>query len=635
MRRIRYELAFAIVVCFSLSCVHDKIQKEIKHLQDQITGAVEFSVESPRLNGIEVSVADFGASPSASGVKNVMAFEKAIAKLKEKGATKLTIPSGIYYLNDERRDQILLDSIEDLLIEGNGSELIFGEHDTSVSGSFIRICHSNRVKIQNLTLDWDWDRYPLFVIGKITEMNREKKEVEFEIEHFDVPEQLMFGGGRPWDPAINNRDGDIGFSFPGGASDVSAIRKTGDRRITLTFAKLKSLDKAFIGQYGQIYLKPQMNANAINSRDNKNLILDNLTIYSAPYLAINTYGIENFQIINSKVIPRPGSHRRFSTYGGFETHSVIRNFWIENSVMDGVQDDHIHLSNGYIGGGVERIDSQVLKCGFLQKFQTDALIYEGACLALYNQYFMEKGWSSKVVSFRWEPNTYPSRNSDGLVIVFEDPLPDNLDKDDILYNTGMFDGNFIIRNNIFKNGLCHGLYVGLANGTIEGNYFDNFGYPSLIVNTVRRWGRWFIGNPVSNVIIRNNVMKNNNTDRRDPATLFVGAGIDSAPSDYKPVPSIVVSNILIENNTVENSTWAAFATFSAHHVIVRNNQFINSNQKPSKKRFEGKGNVFVTNADHIYLINNTILNSKKAFEEGIFIEDSTTHCIQIIRHTLN
>ena len=64
--------------------------------------------------------------------------------------------------------------------------------------------------------------------------------------------------------------------------------------------------------------------------------------------------------------------------------------------------------------------------------------------------------------------------------------------------------------------------------------------------------------------------------------------------------------------------------FSAKNVVVRNNQFLNSNNLPTKARFTGWGNAFIVNCDDVVFVGNEFANKAGAYEEGLFVDDTTS-----------
>ncbi|MDO9634293.1 MAG: right-handed parallel beta-helix repeat-containing protein [Paludibacter sp.] len=595
----------------------------------KITGSVSFEVQQPILNEIIVSVADFGANPNRSAEENGAAFENAIAKLRLAGASKLVIPTGIYKIRMEKSADILLKDIHNVIIDGQGSELIFGRHHKIKHEAYITLENCHTVVVKDLTLDWDWADFPIFAIARVINIDKNARTVEFQTTTPEIPDEkpLQMGVNREWDPAINNRNPGKGFIFPPKAHHEK-LEKTAPDRIVLTVSDTRYIEHAEKGQYVQLSFKPKYGTpSAFRVNQSKHITFDNVTIHSSPYEAMNTGGVEYLQIINCRIEPRPGTGHRLSTYGGLEIHSIKGFFRLENCVFDGIGDDNLHLSNHFFGGGLTKIDDHTLYANYLQRWMSIDLLWKGAHFEMRRKNFSPAGWSSTIESFEYEYNVHQSINAHRVKIRFKDPLPVDFKEDNMLWNMDMNKGNFIIRNNEFRNGLCHALYIGLANGTIENNSFDNFAYPSLILNTVHRWGRWYLGTPIDNVIIRNNILTNNNTARRDPASLFVGGGYDAQPSNYTPVDYPIATNVLVENNLVENSTWAAFCTFSSENIVVRNNRFVNSNTFPYKERHKGFGSVYVTHAQNIIFEGNDIVNGEMSKETGCYIDSLSTRNI--------
>lgn len=592
----------------------------------KITGAESFKVQQPIFNELVVSVADFGANPDMPANENGLAFEKAISKVRLTGASKLIIPTGRYRIRMEQPADILLKDLRNVVIDGLGSELIFSRHQQVKHEAYIALKECNTITIKNLIVDWDWDDFPIFAIARIIGVDKNSRTIEFQTTTPEIPDEkpLLVGVNREWDPEINNRNPGKGFVFPQPA-ERERLEKTAADRIVLTVIDTNCIKKAKKGQFVQLSFKPAYGTpSAFRINQSKHITFDNVTIYSSPYEAMNTGGVEYLQIINCRIEPRPGTGHRISTYGGLEIHSIKGFFRLENCVLDGIGDDNLHLSNHFLGGGLTKIDDHTVYANYLQRWMSVDLLWKGASFEMRRKNFSPTGWSSQIESFEYEYNVHKSLNAHRVKLRFKDPLPADFEEDNMLWNSDMNKGNFIIRNNEFRNGLCHALYIGLANGTIENNQFNNFAYPSLILNTVHRWGRWYLGTPINNVIIRNNVLTNNNTARRDPASLFVGGGYDAQPSDYTPVDYPIVTNVLIENNTIENSTWSAFGTFSSENIVVRKNRFINSNTYPRNNRYNGFGSVYVTHARNILFEKNVIVDGEKSLDKGCFIDSLTT-----------
>ena len=604
---------------------------KMNEILSNITGSEEFEVERPEDNGIVVDVTDYGASPSNTPLQNIEAFAKAIEAVKEKGAWKLNIPYGEYHLGGGGLNAIELTDITNLKIDGNGATLIFSLPATQVTNpSYIYIKGTERLELNNITLDWDWDSYPLFAIAKVCGADVSAGTVEFEVDNAlstcTLVDDLLYYGICGYDVTTGNKSDLVGYQVAG---TVNGIERTGEKTFQLTYNVASNAGKAVIGDYAFVAFKTASSVfNAFRMTDNQHMTFDNIEVNGAPYQIWYSDASEYFQVINCRFQPKAGSGHRFVSYGGIETHSVNGYFKLENSVFDGICDDNLHLSNHFFGGGAEtgnpKIDDYTVMLDYLQYWAVGNDIYEGAKFVCGSDQFELYNWESTIESFEWEMNVYTGNSQHRCKVKFKDPLPENYDDSFVFWNADKFTGNYIIRGNEFKNGMCHGLYIGLPNGTIENNTFDNFGYPPVIVNCVIRWSRWYIGTPINNVIIRNNALTNNDTARRDPSALFVGGGYDYQPSDYYPVEGRIATNVLVENNVVDNSAWGAFGMFSAKNVVVRNNQFLNANNSPTKDRFVGMGSAFIVNCDDIVFVDNKFENQEGAYENGLFVDETST-----------
>jgi len=212
------------------------------------------------------------------------------------------------------------------------------------------------------------------------------------------------------------------------------------------------------------------------------------------------------------------------------------------------------------------------------------------------------GFSAEIVDSQWTfDQSGPGKHY--VTVTTKNKLPDKISPDTILFNDTYGVGRFVIRNNRISNCSCHGLYVCMPNGLIEGNVIERTAYPALCVHSVIRWGRWPMGYPPANVIVRGNVIRNCNSALRPPADLFVGAGYDS-DGIYRPTDYHVVNDVIIENNVIEGSPGQAMAAWSCKNVIFLRNKLTNTNQHPS---IEGQpGAVFITQAENLDFSNNSL-----------------------------
>ena len=585
-------------------------------IRAEVTGAADFEIAKPSLSGVVVYAADYGFSENASPAENAAALQSAINYCKKTNASVLELESGTYYISKEHKTQLELNGLKNFTLSGGGAKLVFCEtENTYPNARFIYIANCNTVQIKDLTVDWDWDSFPLFITGKISELGT--NTITVTSDKYDIPDNYVsIVHTKGWDYDADN----VTPKVYGFGKTIKSTEKIGDKQIKYTYTS--NVTGAAVGDGAQIAFKPKLNADALSLEDNENLTLYNVEINAAPYVAVNSTGDKCLEIDNCRVVP--GEGRRFSTYGGNEIHAMRGYFKFTNNTVSGVLDDNLHLSNHYLGGGLAIEDAYTVTAEYLQQWSGIKYIYEGAELELRSSDYAPKGWKGKVKSYKWNYNVYNSANAHGCTITFDEPLPWYIDETDYLFNTDMDDGQYLIENNTMYGGLCHALYIGLPNGTIRNNTAECFGYPALVLNTVKRWGRWFIGCPVRNVIISGNGFKNINLNKRDPASLFVGAGVDLQPTDYYPSEYMLVQEVVVEDNTIENSGLIAMGTWSSRNILFDSNKIINPNLYENKDRFDGYGRMYATNCNNVHFDGNMVEITADVYgEDGIYIAEAS------------
>ena len=134
-------------------------------------GCADFEVEQPRPHGGIIRAEDFGFS--TTNEDNAAAINRAIEACRRDGASRLELTPGTYRCHGS--DGIVLDGWEDLTLDGKGALLVFWrkhpkDWDAKDGGPvgegvnlFLNRCR--RVRVENLTMDWDWGVAPLGFLG--------------------------------------------------------------------------------------------------------------------------------------------------------------------------------------------------------------------------------------------------------------------------------------------------------------------------------------------------------------------------------------------------------------------------------------------------------------------------------------
>jgi len=122
-----------------------------------------------------VNIVDFGAS-TARSFCNQQVFQLAIHHCKAVGASRLLILKGVYFFYSNPLEDAFLtfDGLNDITVDGCGSELIFG-----YPKMFMKVTNCNRVHIKHLIPGWNWEIASLASVGVFT-------SVEDDGAYFDM-----------------------------------------------------------------------------------------------------------------------------------------------------------------------------------------------------------------------------------------------------------------------------------------------------------------------------------------------------------------------------------------------------------------------------------------------------------------
>lgn len=167
-----------------------------KHPDPSGAGVIDVAAPRPR-DGV-VKAVDFGFS--AASDDNGAAIAAAVREAKRTGAGKVVLAPGVYRCFG---DPIVIDGLEDFALDGCGAELVFRrpprypiepswDHDGSGANFVIRNCR--RVRVGNMTCDWDWRTMPLATCAKVVATHVDEAD---NVSYIDC-ELIDCGGKHPY-----------------------------------------------------------------------------------------------------------------------------------------------------------------------------------------------------------------------------------------------------------------------------------------------------------------------------------------------------------------------------------------------------------------------------------------------------
>lgn len=561
-----------------------KITEHFKSVEENLK---KLEIEKP-VTDTSVSVMDFGAC-AGKNHSNTEAFKAALSYCREHHISRLVIPKGTYYFEDcAEHAHLILDGMENFLLDGQGSELIF-----SCLKPYISICNAKKVMVKDVYLDWNWEKAPLASVGVVSQVAVDGSYIEccFPARE-DVPEDMFFYIAGPFDP----------YRYTPGCKGGMEFRPYKNEHVKTTDdASADSKMQEMVRELSNIFLKKQektgkqtlrfyttdqaftlahfhkgdcfhfrhyeYDIHTVPIRDTIDCTLEHVVIYSAPGSGFVGNGdIHGLHFKNCKVTVRPGTAHSVSTATDcLHICNSQGNFIIENCEFGYAGDDCINIHDNS-SMGIEVLDSHTL---LAKRVVKDMVLFEpGYPVELRNPDLSETGYSSvlKEVVYFAEDRT--------CRLTFTDTLPENLSADTVLWNKRFQTQNYIIRECLFHNNRARGVLLQGSNGILENNVFENIQGAAIQIETGCE-SRWSEGHGVRNLIIRNNIIRHCDLNAWQMAVLYMGVYL---PDGRTKEP--VFQDILIEHNSFIDCPRLAMYLSSCKNIIVRDNVIINAGQLP-------------------------------------------------------
>lgn len=564
-------------------------------------GNTEISVIRPGGEMNEINAADFGVEESS--YDNTAAMQAALDYCGENPNTVLRVNCGVYYFRS--KNSLTLKNAENVIIDGGNSEFIFSE--IFESGRFFGIEKSKRVTACNMIFDWDWEKKRLADIVKLSNIGEFGVDLEFAgLE--TAPDEFIFGGMNQCDPLTLAPGCEDGQEFSPWRVSYTSAEKISDKVLRINGMKLNG------AKIGDTFILRHVlyGTHATAYRDNSNLTLENLTVYSAPGMSYSINGSDHFQVLNCKVMIRPDSGRCVSSTadglyigngGGFSR--------VEGCDFSRMGDDALnyHTTTG-------RLCKKISDCEFLTYRFLEPKI--GEEYEFRKPDFGNTGFKATVIESQLLP--YERLDDRQYRVKFDRPLPQEFGNNYIYMQTSAENGNWVARNNCFHENRARGALLGTKNGLFENNRIVHSQGAGIQMSVDVQVG-WSEGNGVENITVRNNTFEDCN------AAEWKGGVIDIKCGCYSEITNIpAVKNITIENNSFVNSYGYAVTVASADNVTVKNNTFSNPNSRKFNKEYRAgihieksanvnvtdniwKNSDYVKNPAHIAIGENTAKNS--------------------------
>lgn len=527
---------------------------------------------------VDVNLSDFGGIPN-DGKDDAVAFIKALDFCKKVTLTgtaaKLILKKGKYDFfttqENQRSHMIVLNNAQNILIEGNGAEIII--HDP-LKG-FFSIFKSSNIIVKDLFIDYD----PLpFTQGKVVAVDTDNKSFDLKIDegypsfNHEMFKKAPGSWGMLKDPLIPGKLKD-GAPNLYGSRDFKEL-SPGVFRIT--FPNIGLLKHVEIGD-AYVHIARSNGKTIFNTAASKNITYLNVTNYSSPAGSYSAKDMEEWNIIGCQVKLKPG---RIHSANADCVHVNGGTFgpWIENSLFEGYSDDAVNM--------------KALRVVILeQKSSTELVLKQpvnkGDIIRIFNP-------REGILIGKYEVSESKSLGNAKTAITLKNPIEINLQvgddkKNDIIYVDTQSNESFVIKNNTFRNSRRYGILLQNSFGIIERNVFENLSQSGITIYNGVDWGEGFIAH---DIVINQNIFNNCGYDftyLKD----YDAAAIKMKVTKLKDLETKAKWNGVetaswqgIENITITNNTFsynkAALSIECTSNTVIKSNMFIKNSKDLSK-----------------------------------------------------
>lgn len=492
-----------------------------------------------------------------------------------------------------RNCAFLFENMSNLIIEGNGSSLIF--HEQMQPFTFD---NCKNVVLRNINIDWE---QPLIAQAQVLEVKEKSIRVSINLKEspFRIEEgKLFFGASKenlnPWKSTMefdrNGRfivpqTGDWGCLGKGWENYLAENILPGTVQINFPFLRKPAVGNFLIMRHAE-----RIHSGIFIQNSNK-IKIENVNLYHATGLGILAQFSEDLTFNRFRAIPNKAKNRYF---GGGDDGIQISNckgqITINECEFAGLMDDPVNV-HGTSVKVVEIVSDKQLKCRFMHH-QSVGLNWgrPGDKISFIENSAMKSIGTGEIERFK------PIDN-ETFLLIFKIAVPKGLEVNDALENISL-SPDLLVTNSHFKSCRARGLLVSTPGKVvIENNIFESSGSAILIAGDANNW---FESGAVTDVLIKNNVF----TELCNTSSYQFCEGIISI---YPEIPVLNATtppfhkNIRIENNRFHPFDFPVLFARSVDGISYSNNTVTRSTRfEPYHRRkytfsFEACKNASISN----------------------------------------
>ncbi len=562
------------------------------------------SVFSQKLDSVFVT--KFGIEPD-SRRNAVLGIKEALKECSAKKNPILIFPKGRYdfwpqhaeernYYESNtdvvnpRRCPILIEKLNNLIIDGSGSEFIF--HDRVQP---FTIDNSSNITIRNLSIDWD---IPLTAQGEVLTVTDDY--MDLKIDKYQFPyifenHKLVFVG-EGWKSRFSGsameferesrlvapQTGDNGATGGGWGKYTAEEFSDGIVRIRKPFTRKPKAGNFLVLRHSA------RDHSGMFIYKSKNVNIENVSVFHTAGLGILSQHSEDLFFVNVNMIPNYSKGRFLSGHDdGFHFSNCKGKILVDNCEFAALMDDPINV-HGTSVSIKKMLSPKRLLCRFMhnQSVGLDWGVKDDK-IGFINNETMETVAIGTLTSFK-------PISAEEFEVEFLNPVPESIKEGAALENL-TWTPDVLIQNSRFKSCRARGILISTPGDVIiRNNTFESSGSAILIAGDANNW---FESGAVKNVLIKNNKFL-------DPCMTsnyqFSEAIISIYPEIPKPDPAKPFhKNIRIEENEFFPYDYPVLYAKSVQgltfkgNILTRSSRFTPFHNRKYTISFEGCRNVSI------------------------------------------
>lgn len=462
-----------------------------------------------------------------------------------------------------RNCAFLFENMSNIIIEGNGSNLIF--HGQMQPFTFDSC---KNMILRNINIDWE---QPLIAQAQILQVKEKSIRVSINLKEspFMIEEgKILFGTSaenlEPWKNTMEfdrsgrfvvPQTGDWGCLGRGWENYLAENILPGTVEIHLPL-----LRKPAVGNYLVMRHAERIHS-GIFIQDSKNIKVENVNLYHATGLGVLAQFSEDLTFDRYRAIPNPNKNRYFGGGDdGLQVSNCKGQITVANCEFAGLMDDPINV-HGTSVQVTEKLSDKQLKCKFMHH-QSAGLNWghPGDKISFIENSVMKSIGLGTVATFRLI-------DKENFMLIFKETIPKELEIGDALENL-TWSPDLLVTNTHFKSCRARSLLVSTPGKVlIENNTFESSGSAILIAGDANNW---FESGAVTDVLIKNNVF----TELCNTSSYQFCEGIISI---FPEIPVLNETtppfhkNIRIENNEFHPFDYPVLFARSVNGITFSNN----------------------------------------------------------------